>query len=63
MTWRARARRYRRARKSCGSSSPVEVLFSLVNTGALIAIVPLIIAYLMLRRYWHTELTASSVKQ
>jgi multiple sugar transport system permease protein len=40
-----------------------EVLFSLVITGALIAIVPLIIAFLMLQRYWHAGLTAGSAKQ
>jgi multiple sugar transport system permease protein len=40
-----------------------EVLFTLVITGSLIAIVPLIAAFLMLQRYWHTGLTAGSIKQ
>jgi multiple sugar transport system permease protein len=40
-----------------------EALFSLVITGAFIAIVPLIAAFLMLQRYWQTGLTAGGVKQ
>ena len=39
-----------------------ELLFSIVITGALIAIVPLIAAFLMLQRFWQTGLTAGSVK-
>ena len=39
-----------------------ELLFSIVITGALIAIVPLIAAFLMLQRYWQTGLATGSVK-
>jgi multiple sugar transport system permease protein len=39
-----------------------ELLFSVVITGALIAIVPLVAAFLMLQRYWQTGLAAGSVK-
>jgi multiple sugar transport system permease protein len=40
-----------------------EALFSLVIAGALVAIVPLIVAFLLLQRYWQSGLTAGSVKQ
>lgn len=39
-----------------------ELLFSVVITGALIAIVPLIAAFLMLQRYWQTGLASGGVK-
>lgn len=38
------------------------VLFTLVITGALVAIIPLIIAFLFLQRFWQTGLTFGSVK-
>ena len=39
-----------------------ELLFSVVITGAVIAIVPLIAAFLMLQRYWQTGLASGGVK-
>jgi multiple sugar transport system permease protein len=39
-----------------------ELLFSVVITGALIAIIPLIAAFLMLQRYWQTGLASGGVK-
>jgi multiple sugar transport system permease protein len=39
-----------------------EALFSLVITGSLVAIVPLIAAFLLLQRYWQSGLSAGSVK-
>ena len=39
-----------------------QVLFSIVLTGALIAIVPLIAAFLLLQRYWQSGLTFGGVK-
>lgn len=38
------------------------LLFTLVITGALVAIVPLILAFLFLQRFWQTGLTFGSVK-
>ncbi len=32
-------------------------------TGSLLAIVPIVIAFLVLQRYWQSGLTAGSVKQ
>ena len=40
-----------------------EALFSLVVTGSLVAIVPLIAAFLMLQRYWQSGLATGGVKQ
>ncbi|MDN4476335.1 carbohydrate ABC transporter permease [Demequina sp. SYSU T00192] len=39
-----------------------EVLFSTVITGSFISIVPLIVAFLFLQRYWQSGLSAGSVK-
>jgi multiple sugar transport system permease protein len=39
-----------------------QVLFSIVLTGSLIAIVPLMAAFLLLQRYWQSGLTFGSVK-
>jgi multiple sugar transport system permease protein len=39
-----------------------QILFSIVLTGALIAIVPLIAAFLLLQRYWQSGLTLGGVK-
>jgi multiple sugar transport system permease protein len=39
-----------------------QVLFSIVLTGALIAIVPLIAAFLLLQRFWQSGLTIGGVK-
>jgi multiple sugar transport system permease protein len=38
-----------------------QALFSLVVTGSLLSIVPLIAAFLMLQRYWQTGLTTGSI--
>lgn len=43
-----------------GGSAPI---FSLVITGSLISIIPLIIAFLYLQRYWQTGLATGGVKQ
>jgi multiple sugar transport system permease protein len=40
-----------------------QVLFSVVLTGAFVSVVPLIVAFLFLQRYWQSGLTAGSVKQ
>ena len=39
-----------------------QALFSMVITGSLISIIPLIIAFLYLQRYWQTGLTTGGVK-
>jgi len=46
---------------SAGSGS--QVLFSIVITGSLVSIVPLMVAFLVLQRYWQSGLAAGSVKQ
>jgi multiple sugar transport system permease protein len=43
-----------------GGSQPI---FSLVITGSLISVIPLIIAFLYLQRYWQTGLATGGVKQ
>nr|WP_245972293.1 carbohydrate ABC transporter permease [Actinoplanes lutulentus] len=40
-----------------------DVVFNLVITGSLLTIVPLIVAFLLLQRYWQSGLAAGSVKQ
>jgi multiple sugar transport system permease protein len=45
---------------SAGGGS--QVLFSIVLTGSLIAVVPLIAAFLLLQRYWQSGLTFGSIK-
>jgi len=42
------------------SSQPI---FNLVITGSLLTIVPIVIAFLLLQRYWQSGLSAGSVKQ
>jgi multiple sugar transport system permease protein len=44
-----------------GSSAPA--LYSLVITGSLLSIVPLIILFLLLQRYWRTDIASGAVKQ
>jgi multiple sugar transport system permease protein len=39
-----------------------QVLYTLVVTGALVSIAPLIAAFLFLQRYWQSGLTFGSVK-
>jgi multiple sugar transport system permease protein len=45
-----------------GSGSNAELL-ALVVTGSLISIIPLVVAFLMLQRYWQSGLTAGGVKE
>jgi multiple sugar transport system permease protein len=40
-----------------------QALFSLVVTGSLLSIVPLVAAFLLLQRYWQSGLGVGSVKQ
>jgi multiple sugar transport system permease protein len=44
-----------------GSTAPA--LYSLVVTGALLSIVPLIVLFLLLQRYWRTDIASGAVKQ
>jgi multiple sugar transport system permease protein len=44
-----------------GSTAPA--LYSLVVTGSLLSIIPLIILFLALQRYWRTDLASGAVKQ
>jgi multiple sugar transport system permease protein len=39
-----------------------QALFSVVVTGARISIIPLIIAFLLLQRFWQSGLSAGAVK-
>lgn len=47
---------------SASSGGGAEVLFSTVLTGSFISIIPLIVAFLFLQRYWQSGLTAGGVK-
>jgi len=38
------------------------MLFNLITTGALVAIVPLIVAFLLLQRFWRSGLSSGSLK-
>ncbi|MFF1528524.1 carbohydrate ABC transporter permease [Cellulomonas sp. NPDC058312] len=40
-----------------------EAIFNLVLTGALLTIIPLIVAFLLLQRFWQSGLSAGSVKE
>jgi len=44
-----------------GSTAPA--LYSLVVTGAMLSIIPLIILFLALQRYWRTDIASGAVKQ
>jgi multiple sugar transport system permease protein len=44
-----------------GSTAPS--LYSLVVTGSLLSIIPLIILFLVLQRYWRTDIASGAVKQ
>ncbi len=44
-----------------GASSPE--LYSLVVTGSLLSILPLIVLFLTLQRYWRTDIASGAVKQ
>jgi len=43
-----------------GASAPS--MYTLVITGALLSIIPLIILFLVLQRYWKVDLAAGAVK-
>jgi multiple sugar transport system permease protein len=45
------------------SGGPVVNFYPLVVTGSVLAIIPLVAAFLFLQRYWQSGLTAGSVKQ
>jgi multiple sugar transport system permease protein len=47
---------------SAAAGGGAQVLFSTVLTGSLVSIVPLIIAFLFLQRYWQSGLTTGGVK-
>jgi multiple sugar transport system permease protein len=49
------------ATSMAGSGS--QALFSTVITGSLVSIIPLVLAFLILQRYWQSGLTAGGVKQ
>jgi multiple sugar transport system permease protein len=38
------------------------ILFNLVITGSLVAVIPLIISFIFLQRYWQGGLNAGSIK-
>nr|AXL05833.1 carbohydrate ABC transporter permease [uncultured bacterium] len=46
-----------------GNAGANSDMLSLVLTGSLLSIIPLIVAFLMLQRYWQSGLTAGAVKQ
>ncbi|MFF2060428.1 carbohydrate ABC transporter permease [Streptomyces sp. NPDC058200] len=48
---------------NAGSGATTTGFYPLVITGSLLAIIPLIIAFLFLQRYWQSGLAAGSVKQ
>lgn len=39
-----------------------QVLFSIIITGALVSIIPVIVVFLLLQRFWQGGLTAGSIK-
>ncbi|WP_454048960.1 carbohydrate ABC transporter permease [Cellulomonas sp. Marseille-Q8402] len=45
------------------SGSGSQALFSMVITGSMVSIIPLVVAFLFLQRYWQSGLTAGGVKQ
>ena len=49
------------AQASGGSGA--QALFSLVITGSLVSIIPLIAAFLLLQRYWQNSLSVGAVKE
>lgn len=48
--------------QATGSSTP-EPIYNLVITGSLLTVIPIIIIFLLLQRYWESGLAAGSVKQ
>ena len=49
-----------RPRASAGGGA--QVLFSTVITGSLVSIIPLVVAFLFLQRYWQSGLATGGVK-
>lgn len=47
---------------TAGAGGGSQLLYSVVLTGALIAIAPLIVAFLFLQRYWQSGLAIGGVK-
>jgi multiple sugar transport system permease protein len=47
---------------SSSAGGGANVLFSVVIAGALVAVIPVAIAFLLLQRYWQGGLTAGGVK-
>ena len=50
---------------ACGAETAgggAQALFSTVITGSFVTVIPLIIAFLFLQRYWQTGLASGSVK-
>ncbi len=47
---------------SANAGGGAQALFSIVVTGSLLSIIPLILAFLFLQRYWQSGLTTGSVK-
>jgi multiple sugar transport system permease protein len=45
------------------SGAGSQALFSMVITGSLVSIIPLVVAFLFLQRYWQSGLTTGGVKQ
>ena len=39
-----------------------QVLFSIIITGALVSIIPVIVVFLLLQRFWQGGLTAGAIK-
>ncbi len=48
---------------AASAGSATQALFSTVITGSLVAILPLIVAFLFLQRYWQSGLSAGSLKE
>ena len=47
---------------TAAGGSGAQALFSTVITGSLISIIPLVVAFLFLQRYWQSGLSAGGVK-
>ena len=55
---------HRRACTRCSTAGrTAPALYSLVVTGSLLSIIPLIILFLALQRYWRTDIASGAVKQ
>jgi len=46
-----------------GSSGQGDPVYNLVLTGSLVAIIPLVLVFLFLQRFWQSGLAAGAVKQ